>query len=289
MPSKKVREIGKAPAGHWVGDGFPVRSIIHPQRYGSALNPFILLDHAGPHDFPPAGAARGVGEHPHKGFETVTIVYSGEIAHRDSTGGNGTIGPGDVQWMTAGAGLVHEEMHSRFFTETGGVLDMVQLWVNLPAKDKGTAPRYQDIRDAQIPSVERHGATVRLIAGSLGDATGPANTFTPMNVWDVRAPGGAEALLPVPEGHCTAVIVLEGRVEFPTGESADEDEIVVFEETGDGVFFTASDDAKLLLLAAETLDEPLVQHGPFVMNTRDEVFAAMADYQMGRMGRLTPR
>lgn len=289
MPSKKVREIGKAPAGHWVGDGFPVRSIITPQRYGSALNPFVLLDHAGPQEFEAAGAPRGVGEHPHKGFETVTIVYAGEVAHRDSSGGSGTIGPGDVQWMTAGSGLVHEEMHSRFFTETGGIFELVQLWVNLPAKEKGAAPGYQDIRDADIPQVERHGATVRLIAGSLGDAVGPAKTFTPMNVWDVRAPDGAEALLPVPEGYCTAMVVLDGTVEFRTGETADEDEIVVFDEEGDGVFFTATDDARMLLLSAETIHEPLIQHGPFVMNTREEVFEAMADYQMGRMGRLTPR
>jgi redox-sensitive bicupin YhaK (pirin superfamily) len=208
-------------SGHWVGDGFPVRSLFSYDRMGRQLSPFLLLDYAGPHAFSSTTRRRGVGSHPHRGFETVTIVYEGEVEHRDSTGGGGVIGPGDVQWMTAGAGIIHEEFHSEVFAQAGGPMRMVQLWVNLPAKDKMARPAYQSILAKDIPTVELEGGAgeARIIAGRLSDTSGPAHTFTPVNVWDVRLNGGAEARLPLPEGHTAMIVVLSRRV------SADDDQV----------------------------------------------------------------
>src|SRR5262245_42779365 len=196
-PLASIQHGGNA---HWVGDGFPVRTVFSPHSHGDAISPFLLLDYAGPATFPPADKPRGVEEHPHKGFETVTIVYSGEVEHRDSAGGGGRIGPGDVQWMTAASGLVHEEMHGREFTKRGGTFEVIQLWVNLPAKDKKGQPHYQAITAGQIPTAPLPGGsgTVRVIAGTFDGAKGPARTFTPVNVWDVRLTAGATADLAVP-------------------------------------------------------------------------------------------
>lgn len=209
---RKVLSVHRTDRGHWVGDGFPVRTAFSHQGHGHQISPFLLLDHAGPAEFPPSDRPRGVEEHPHKGFETVTIVYSGDVEHRDSAGGGGVIGPGDVQWMTAASGLVHEEMHGREFTKRGGTLEMVQLWVNLPAKDKQVGPRYQSIAAARIPEVPLPGRAglARVIAGELGGTAGPASTFTPINLWDVRLDAGHRAELPVPEGHNTLLYVLSG-------------------------------------------------------------------------------
>src|SRR5262245_53972305 len=202
---KKVLQIQRGGHAHWVGDGFPVRTIFSHHSHGSSISPFLLLDYAGPVEFPPSSQPRGVEEHPHKGFETVTIVYSGEVEHRDSAGGGGLIGPGDVQWMTAASGLVHEEMHGREFTRRGGTLEMVQLWVNLPAKDKQGPPHYQSITAAQIPEVPLpDGAGIlRVIAGRCQTATGPARTFTPINLWDVRLKAGGRPTFALPDGHTT--------------------------------------------------------------------------------------
>jgi redox-sensitive bicupin YhaK (pirin superfamily) len=187
--------------GHWVGDGFPVRSLFSYGDLGGHVSPFLLLDYAGPHSFEPTHSRRGVGQHPHRGFETVTIVYDGEVEHRDSTGHGGIIGPGDVQWMTAGSGILHEEFHSDAFGRTGGPFRMVQLWVNLPAKNKMVRPGYQAILNTAIPSVNLLGGavSVRVIAGNFGDVKGPAKTFTPINVWDVRLKRDANVSLDVPE------------------------------------------------------------------------------------------
>ncbi|MEL0029082.1 MAG: pirin family protein, partial [Perlucidibaca sp.] len=193
---------------HWVGDGFPVRSLFSYDSLGRELSPFLLLDYAGPHDFAPAARPRGVGQHPHRGFETVTIVYDGEVAHRDSAGNGGIIGPGDVQWMTAGAGILHEEFHSPAFTASGGPLEMVQLWVNLPAKDKMTTPGYQGITAADIPSVALpdDAGRVRVIAGAYAGHAGPARTFSAMDVWDVRLNAGKRADLSLPAGRTLALV-----------------------------------------------------------------------------------
>jgi hypothetical protein len=291
MPAlKDVAEVRRPPQGHWVGDGFPVRTLFH---YGNAAetSPFLLMDYAGPAHFPPAAARRGVGEHPHRGFETVTIVYSGEVEHRDSGGGGGMIGPGDVQWMTAGSGVVHEEMHSWDFTRAGGAFEAVQLWVNLPAALKMTTPKYQTILTGDIAQAALPGGagTVRVIAGAFGETSGPAQTFTPMNLWDVRLNTGKSAVLAVAEGHTALIFVMKGKIRVNGTSEAGEAELVILERKGEGVQIEAQSDAVLLVLTGAPIDEPVVGHGPFVMNTSDEIRRAMTDYQAGRMGHLAPR
>ena len=283
---KKLIDILRQPHGHWVGDGFPVRSLFSYQGDAQAVTPFLLFDYAGPHMFEPnEESPRGVGQHPHKGFETVTIVYDGEVSHRDSTGGGGTIGPGDVQWMTAGGGIIHEEFHSKGYSKTGGPFRMVQLWVNLPKKDKLTAPTYQAITSEEIPVVEFDGAKARIIAGELGDATGPARTFTPINLWDVRVKADAEIELDLPDGHNTMIAVLSGHVQID-GQGVGEAEIARFSEAGSGVKVTADGDSMLLVLTGEPIRESVFGHGPFVMNTKAEIIEAINDFNAGRFGQI---
>ena len=285
---KKILGTYSAPRPHWVGDGFPVRSLFSYDTLGRHASPFLLLDYAGPAQFTPTAQPRGVGQHPHRGFETVTIVYKGEVSHRDSTGQGGTIGPGDVQWMTAGAGILHEEFHSEAFTRDGGELEMVQLWVNLPARDKMATPGYQAIVDAQIPSVPlpEGAGSVRVIAGDYLGHKGPAHTFTPIDVWDLRLNQGAQVTLPVPEGHTAAVVVLRGTVQV-NGETVVRDaQMVLLDRAGDALTLDANNDAVVLLLSGEPIDEPIVGHGPFVMNTRDEIVQAMKDFGSGKFGQM---
>lgn len=276
-----------APA-HWVGDGFPVRSLFSYGTHAKSMSPFLLLDYAGPHEFAPARQPRGVGRHPHRGFETVTIVYEGEVAHKDSTGNGGVIGPGDVQWMTAGAGILHEEFHSPAFTESGGRLEMVQLWVNLPSKDKMTRPGYQGITREQIPSVAlpAEAGQVRVIAGRYGETSGPARTFSPMNVWDVRLKASANTTLKLPEGWNTGVVVLHGTVQVNGREVARDADLVVLAQNGTDLHLEANTDAVLLLLNGEPIEEPIVGHGPFVMNTTEEIQQAIQDFRSGNFGEL---
>ena len=283
---KQVVEVRQAPKGHWVGDGFPVRTIFAYDK-AQETSPFLLMDYAGPYHFQPAYKRRGVGEHPHRGFETVTILYSGEVEHRDSSGGGGKIGPGDVQWMTAGAGVVHEEMHSQAYTESGGPFEAIQLWVNLPAKLKMTKPKYQTLLAGQIPDIALSGdaGRVRVIAGSFGTAKGPAETFTPVNLWDVRIKAGHGASFTTSSGHTGAVFVLKGSVSV-NGAKARESELVLLDRKGEGFRIEAESDATLLILSGEPIDEPVFGYGPFVMNTESEIRRAMADYQSGQMGHL---
>jgi quercetin 2,3-dioxygenase len=284
---KEVRRIIRDVPQHWVGDGFPVRSLFS-YGGGNEFDPFLLLDYAGPHEFLPAERRRGVDVHPHKGFETVTILYQGELAHRDSSGGSGHLGPGDVQWMTAGGGIVHEEFHSDRFTSEGGVLEMVQLWVNLPASDKSTPPKYQDLRDEQFPRVKLDGDTgeVRVIAGEFDGTHGPASTFTSINVWDVRVNAGRSAQLIVPAGHTCVLIVQLGTL-TANNSPVKSMELVQFERDGSLIELKAETASRVLLLSGKPLAEPVVGHGPFVMNTRQEIQQAIADYQAGKMGTLT--
>jgi quercetin 2,3-dioxygenase len=285
---KQIQGVYSAPRPHWVGDGFPVRSLFSYGDHGAQLSPFLLLDYAGPAQFPPAEQPRGVGVHPHRGFETVTIVYNGEVAHRDSTGAGGLIGPGDVQWMTAASGILHEEFHSPAFTRTGGAMEMVQLWVNLPARSKMQAPGYQNILNAQIPSVDlADGAgRVRVIAGRFEDHQGPARTHTPMDVWDLRLNAGKTVRLPLIPGHTAALVVLAGTV-LVNGEAvAREAQLVQFQRDGDSLEIEANSEAKLLFLGGEPIEEPVVGHGPFVMNTREEIVQAFQDFQSGKFGRM---
>jgi quercetin 2,3-dioxygenase len=285
---KTVSHIQRNPNGHWVGDGFPVRSIFSYNDNPTAFSPFLLLDFGGPTTFDPTTQRRGVGAHPHRGFETVTIVYDGEVSHRDSTGAGGTIGPGDIQWMTAASGIVHEEFHSEAFGRRGGPFQMVQLWVNLPAADKMKPPGYQGITADQTPTVELpDGAgTARLIAGEFQGERAPAHTFTPMQVWDLRLKAGHTVTLPAPAGHTTVPLVLKGRIKTQDGAEATDAEMIVFRREGEGVTLTAATDATVLWLSGEPIDEPVVGYGPFVMNTEAEIHQAFADFQSGKMGQL---
>jgi redox-sensitive bicupin YhaK (pirin superfamily) len=285
---RQILGVYSAPRPHWVGDGFPVRTLLSHQDQGQHISPFIMLDYAGPARFEPTTDRRGVGVHPHRGFETVTIVYEGEVEHRDSTGSGGLIGPGDVQWMTAASGILHEEYHSPAFAQTGGNFEMVQLWVNLPAKDKSAKPGYQTLLDADIPTVELGDGAgkLRVIAGAFGGRKGPARTFTPINIWDVRLARGKTAALDVPEGHTLSVLVLSGIVEVNGKETAREAQTVLLAHDGGGITLEANADAKLLVLSGEPIDEPVVAHGPFVMNTVGEIKQAMLDFQAGRFGNV---
>ncbi|WP_241721767.1 pirin family protein [Raoultella sp. HC6] len=285
---KQITGVYTAPSQHWVGNGFPVRSLFSYQTHGEQLSPFLLLDYAGPHSFPAGSGKRGVGEHPHRGFETVTVVYSGEVEHRDSTGRGGVIGPGDVQWMTAGAGILHEEFHSAEFTRTGGELKMIQLWVNLPAKDKMAAPGYQSITADLIPRVALadNAGHVRVIAGDYADVSGPARTFSPLNVWDMQLTQGRDVSLRQPAGWSTALVVLEGEVRVNGAENAREGQLVVLSQQGETLHLSATADARVLLLAGEPLGEPIVGYGPFVMNSKTQIAEAVRDFNSGRFGQI---
>ncbi len=271
-----------------MGDGFQVRSLFSYDGLGRQLSPFLLLDYGGPTYFAPAAQPRGVGEHPHRGFETVTIAYQGEVAHRDSVGNSGLIGPGDVQWMTAASGILHEEFHSPAFTRGGGTLEMVQLWVNLPAKHKMSAPRYQTILAASIPTVDlANGAgSVRVVAGSFAGHDGPAATFSPLNVWDMRLQAGHAAPVVLPEGHIAAIAVLRGSITVNGSRQAGAAELVVLNVAGDEVHIDAAADSTLLLLSGVPIAEPIVGYGPFVMNSRQEIETAVDDFQRGKFGRM---
>ena len=285
---KKLSFIQRNNQRHWVGNGFPVRSVFSYNDRAAELSPFLLLDYAGPASFPPTTERKGVGEHPHRGFETVTIVYAGEVEHRDSAGGGGIIGPGDVQWMTAAGGIVHEEFHGPAFARNGGAFEMVQLWVNLPAKHKMAKPGYQGITNAQIPQIALPGeaGSVRVIAGDFKGTSGPAHTFSPVNVWDVSLNAQSRATFSVPAGYTTALFVLHGSIRLAGGESVTAAELAVLERAGEDFSIEALEETRLLVLNGQALDEPVVGYGPFVMNTQEEIEQAITDYQNGKMGRI---
>jgi hypothetical protein len=258
------------------------------QNLGKQMSPFLMLDYAGPHDFPTTSSKKGVGSHPHRGFETVTIVYKGEVSHKDSTGQGGTIGPGDVQWMTAGAGILHEEFHSEQFARDGGVLEMIQLWVNLPAKNKMAKPMYQAILDKEIPLINLSDSigTAGVIAGQYEGQNGPARTFTPMNVIDLSVKKGSSLDIPAPEGWNTSLVVLKGAIESE-GSEASAGRMLMFSRQGQGIRITAQEDSVVLLLSGEPIDEPIVGYGPFVMNTKEEIAQAVADFNNGSFGSIS--
>jgi len=286
---RKVQSVHKPRPPHWVGDGFPVRSIFSYDNLGrETLSPFLMLDYAAPRRFEPANARRGVGEHPHRGFETVTVVYQGELEHRDSAGNGGRIGAGDVQWMTAAAGVVHEEFHSERFTQDGGTMEMMQLWVNLPARDKMSPPRYQTLLNGEIPSIALPDGAgrVRVIAGEYSGHRGPAKTFTPMNVWDLRLSAGGTAGFTMPEGHTVALVPMDGRITVNGSEAADASELVVLERRGGEFTVAAAADTRVFIIAGEPIPEPVVGYGPFVMNSEREIAQAFADFQRGKFGTM---
>lgn len=290
--TKRILSVHRQGEGHWVGDGFPVHTIFSYRDLGAELTPFLMLDHAGPKDFAPGSRPRGVDWHPHRGFETVSVAYEGSVDHEDTAGNKGSIGPGDVQWMTAGAGVLHKEMHGADFTRNGGRFEMLQLWVNLPARSKMTAPRYQTLLDADIPAVDVRGAdgesagTVRVIAGEFGGSYGPAKTFTPIDLLDVRLRAGGTVTLDLGEGNTAGLYLLKGKVNVNGDESAAATELVVFGREGGQVTLTAQTDATVFVMAGRPIDEPIAGYGPFVMNTPREIQQAFADYHAGRLAKV---
>lgn len=281
---KKLAFIKRSNGNHWVGDGFPVQSIFSYRDIHEEMSPFLLMDYAGPTRFEATKERRGVGQHPHRGFETVTIVYDGQVSHHDSTGAGGTIGAGEVQWMTAGSGIIHEEYHGEDYARDGGPFEMIQLWVNLPAVHKMTDPGYQGISSAQIPEVALadNAGKVRVIAGEYAGHAGPAHTFSPMNVWDVRLNAGSTTTFTLPEGHTTAVFVLHGAVGLGGTYTVRPSELAVLQRTGTELVLEAQQDSVILLLNGQPLNEPVVGHGPFVMNSVEEINQAFDDYNQGR-------
>jgi len=285
MNVRQVVETRNNIAPHWVGDGFPVRTLFSYNDQG--VDPFLLLDYAEPYKFAPSSGRPGVGEHPHKGFETVTIVFQGELEHRDSSGSHGKIGPGDVQWMTAASGIVHEEFHSDRFAREGGMFEVAQLWVNLPSAAKKEPPRYQELLAKNIPTVQLgQGATARVIAGELAGTKGPARTVTPIQLLDIQLAANAQFELPIPAEHTAMLLVRNGTVSIGNATQAAGVSLVIFDRAGDGISLSAATPAAALLLAGEPIGEPVVGQGPFVMNTREEIRQAYSEYQSGAIGRL---
>jgi len=273
---------------HVVGDGFHVRNLFPSNDLDRELSPFIMLDYAGPTVYPATDTPRGVGEHPHRGFETVTVVYQGMLAHRDSAGNSGVIGPGDVQWMTAASGVVHEEMHEREWAKRGGTLQAIQLWVNLPKAFKMSVPGYQTILNDQIPVIhlEAGAGSLRVIAGSVHGVKGPAKTFTPVELYDLRLRAGSSMPLQIPNDFNVGLFVLSGRASLEGTHRLTEAELAVFVSNGEPVMITAEEDATILVMAGEAIHEPVARYGPFVMNTKAELVQAVNDYQAGKMGHL---
>ncbi|MBI5866623.1 MAG: pirin family protein [Planctomycetes bacterium] len=285
---KQLRRLITDSPAHWVGDGFPVRSLISYHEHGAEISPYLLLDYAEPYEFPPAERPRGVGRHPHRGFETVTIVYQGKLAHRDSAGHSGVIGPGDVQWMTAASGIIHEEFHDQEFTRRGGMFEVVQLWVNLPAQYKMSPPKYQTLlaRDIPVVSLAEDRGHVRVVAGEFRGARGVAKTFTPVDLWDVRVPAGASVTLPGRDGHMAAILLVRGELRVNGSARIQAGSLALFERDGSGLDVHAGEESSLLFLGGEPIDEPIAGRGPFVMNTQEEIQQAVRDFQTGRMERI---
>lgn len=287
--TKEILGIYQPGSTHMVGDGFPVRNLFPSNDLDRDVDPFLMLDYAGPQFFPATEHPRGVGEHPHRGFETVTIVYEGLVAHRDSAGNAGVIGPGDVQWMTAASGIVHEEMHEKTWAKKGGTLHAIQLWVNLPQSKKLSAPGYQTIVNADIPVINLGGGAgrLRVIAGSFQGRHGPACTFTPIELYDLHLSAERRMELYIPDGYNTSVFVLQGRASVNGSQLAGEAELIVCKRNGSQVTIEAKEDSRLLVMSGQPIEEPIARYGPFVMNTKAELIEAVQDYQAGKMGHLS--
>ncbi len=287
---RKVKNIYQENQAHWVGDGFLVQPLFSHMGEDRGTNPFLMLDYAAPQYYEPnSRTPRGVGQHPHKGFETVTIAYQGEVEHRDSSGGGGVIKAGDVQWMTAGAGIIHQEFHSEAFSRRGGMFEMVQLWVNLPREDKNVPAHYQHLAKENIPVVEfaDNAGYARIIAGNFADIQGAAETYTKMNVWDMVINAGREVEIEIPESQSLSMVVLRGKATFNHNEQASAGQLVNFERSAGKVTITAADEeVKILLLAGEPIEEPVVGYGPFVMNSFEEIRQAVNDFNAGKFGQI---
>lgn len=285
---KSVTGIYTPGSTHMVGDGFPVRNIFPSHNLTEEISPFLLLDYAGPASFPPTDRPRGVGEHPHRGFETVTIVYQGMVSHRDSSGNAGIIGPGDVQWMTAASGVVHEELHEHAWAKDGGTLQMIQLWVNLPKAFKMGPPRYQTLLNDDIPQAELggRGGVIRVIAGEYQGMKGPAKTFTHVHLYDLKLATGHRTELNLFSEFNTGVFVLSGKIALNGSHNVGEAEMALCDPHGTQVTLEATEEARVLVLSGEPIQEPVARMGPFVMNTEEELVHAVNDYRGGKMGHL---
>ena len=288
MSTKQVEIVLAPKQPHFVGDGFRVHNFI-PSGYGltmERMDPFIMLDYASRYHFPPTGKPKGVGVHPHRGFETVTIAYKGSVAHHDSAGGGGEIKEGDVQWMTAASGVLHKEYHAESFCATGGDFQMVQLWVNLPAKDKMSTPKYQAIENSNIPKIKVDGGIVEVIAGSYQEHQGAASTFTPVNMLNAKLTSGGSAAFSFPSNHNTCILVIEGEVILNDTEDVPLDHLALFKNEGETFTLKATQNCIVLILSGEPINEPIAAHGPFVMNTREQIMEAFQDYELGKFGEL---
>jgi len=290
MANRSIEAIIAPPTPHMVGDGFRVHGFIPgvPRLNFQRMDPFLVLDYNAKFYFPPSDVPKGVGVHPHKGFETVTIAYKGSVAHHDSHGGGGVIHEGDVQWMTAASGLLHKEFHEEAFSKQGGIFQMVQLWINLPAKDKQAKPKYQPIqaKDIKQYTLDGHAGTVGVIAGSYKGVEGPAHTFTPVNMFNTKLHKGGKANFSFPSEFTTAMIVIEGSISINNEKEAPTDHFVLMNNDGEDFMIEAREDAVILVLSGQPIREPIAAHGPFVMNTREELIQAFEDFNQGKFGYL---
>ena len=293
METKKIERVVAPPLPHFVGDGFRVHNFIPsaPHLDMRRMDPFLLLDYNSKFHFPPSEKPKGVGVHPHKGFETVTIAYKGKVAHHDSSGGGGIIGEGDVQWMTAASGVLHKEYHEENFSKTGGDFQMVQLWVNLPAEHKKSKPKYQAIAKNEMNSYElpNDGGSIEVIAGKYKDVEGSASTFTPVHLQNARLKKNASAEFSFPANYNTALLVIEGKIKVNGGEIVELDQLALFENKGENFEIEALEDSVVLVFSGKPLNEPIAAQGPFVMNTREELIQAFDDFNMGKFGYLEDR
>ena len=285
---KWIEKIVAPREKHWVGDGFHVSTIfsMHSEDPES-ISPFLMMDHAAPKYFPPTQKKRGVGEHPHRGFETVTFAIKGEVEHRDSGGGGGKITTGGIQWMTAGSGVVHDEFHSREFSQKGGDFEMIQLWVNLPSKFKMTQPRYQSFEKGDFPIIDygNHGMSVKVIAGTFGTVTSPVKTFSPINMYELNGSSGSQLEITLPVGSNTLVFQLSGKSSV-ADQQIEKGNLAILSKSGNSFKLELLEESKVMILNGEPLGEPVAAYGPFVMNTRQELMEAFKDFQAGKMGQL---
>lgn len=290
MATKKVEIVVAPREPHFVGDGFRVHNFI-PSAFRmdmQRMTPFIMLDYNSKYHFAPSSTPKGVGVHPHRGFETVTLAYKGRVAHHDSSGGGGVIGEGDVQWMTAASGVLHKEYHEKTFSQEGGIFQMVQLWVNLPAKDKMSTPKYQAIKNAEIPryTLDNNGGEIEVIAGEYGGVKGAASTFTPVHMLNAKLTSGATVDFDFPANYNTFLLVIEGSITINGEEKVPTDHLALFENEGESFSITADEDSLVLVLSGEPINEPIAAHGPFVMNTQQELIEAFQDFNQGKFGHL---
>ncbi|MGV0955720.1 pirin family protein [Empedobacter falsenii] len=288
MNTKNIEAVIAPREPHFVGDGFRVHNFI-PSGYHldmRRMDPFIMLDYNSKFHFPATDKPKGVGVHPHRGFETVTIAYEGSVSHHDSSGGGGTIHQGDVQWMTAASGVLHKEYHAEEFYKQGGIFQMVQLWVNLPAKDKMSTPKYQAISHKDIPTVDVENGFVEVIAGEYNQAKGAASTFSPVNMLNAKLNEGGKANFSFPANYNTVLLVIEGEVKVNEQEIVPTDHLLLFTNEGEDFTIEATENSIVLILSGEPLNEPIASYGPFVMNTQDQIREAFDDYNNGKFGTL---